>query len=357
MSRNKKQTHGKIFNKLCEKAKESDRYQESIAQSRWLKTDGQKNSDCIIYSKIDYTFPISHHVICSLIAFREEKYFVISGVSIDDSIYDFEMFKEPSEDIFDGLVTVVLAELPIPLNNEFSSDEIALNILSDSKELLDDYKGHLTTDIQKCFVPFTMFDITDSRFSIYQIAGIMLCKQTTKLLPFDEITIEKFEDIFNINNNSLPFENLVYALYSVSWKHSFLETYRGIENLYPVFAIKDASKNLYDNLIENGLNENQINLFNFYRLIIENLGYKEKEMDTLNKIICFTGLNDIFDGNVKEKLGLSTKDHEIIYKVRCAIVHFSIFKKEVDFNKLDDSDWNNLIKGMLQIIESMYKII
>lgn len=144
----------------------------------------------------------------------------------------------------------------------------------------------------------------------------------------------------------------MYGLHSISWKHKFIEIYRCIENLYPIFAIKQ----LYDDL---NIDKSKTNITNFYQRINDELGWNRKERDSLEKIVA-TVNNDLIKNyflKAKPPKYKETDIHNFLYDTRNSIVHFCVIETKVivDIKELKEEHWNNIILGMLEIVSEIYK--
>lgn len=357
MDRRLDKANKKIFERLIEKA----RGVKSDGKTRWI-VSGSTDEDTIETTKnyikrtkIIDSFLISRHIVCSILEFENKRYFSISGVKIQSNILDSSLIE--TDEV--GLMLVILSDSQIALEYTHDDFYIEQNILANYNEDSSEYSGHLYSEIKQCFVPIKVFDISGLDFkpnqTIHKLAGTVLCCQDNDFLePFSPETIEKFKDIFVGNNKYIPFDNLVYGLHSISWKHKFIEVYRCIESLYPAFAVKK----LYDDL---NFDKSHTNITDFYQKINNQLGWSRKERESLEKMVSVSmsknnSIQFYFSNGIPPKY-IKIKVYNFLYDTRNSIVHFcaiEIRDSYIDINEINNNHWNNIICGMLEIIRETY---
>jgi len=314
---------------------------------RYIKTDGEEKR-WLKELKVSQKQIILPNLRTVSINFDQKEYFVVVGW--DDS----ESFDEVLDPIFlnAGLVTALLFELEVPIRREVGpyeiADEIQYKYQTCDKE--QEYSGHDFSEVSKFFEPILAYQILEESplngDDIIQISGFYICENNKKLsLSFSPETIGIFERVFIEGPSSIPYENLLSSLTSVRWKHSFLDIYRCIEQLFPISRLYDLHQSL-------GIS---ISLLEFSAKIENSIGWRPKEDETLNKLFdeLPTEARKLFS-EVRYYLD-STKEGELgtwFYKIRNSIVHYRPATQQFE---LDDENCNKLIRGALLVIEYLYE--
>lgn len=291
-------------------------------QKQWLtKTEVRE----IFHHKLYYQ--ISPKVKAALLRYQDIDYFTITGLDTFDND-GFELpCLEPSEKPNGGLLSVIIAELGIPLNNNINALEIIDSILPQYEgEEGEKYQGHEIGKVKEYFLPIEVYKI-EKDFILYnltsetllpRLTGWRLCTQTQSLaLPFSKATLQFFKKIFLESALSIPYENLVQCCYSVSWQHAFLELYRCIERLYSICILAELYQDL--NL------EKVITLLEFEKKIEETLKWHHNEEMSLKIIFANLPKASIEPLDKVKKLnpktgGMTTPNW--FYAIRNNIVHF-----------------------------------
>lgn len=277
--------------------------------------------------------------------FDSNKYFVAMGWHTQEISEEVIQFLEPNA----GIVTALLYELKIPVNQNASPYDIVNEIFYESDHQSIKYNFSL---VAKFFEPISIYQIQDNspfvnqdNMDIIRLSGFYALKNRQLIsLDFSELTLTRFEKLFIEGSQNIPYENLLLSLVSVYWKYAFLDVYRCIERLFCISALEDFHKNLKlgDSLLK-------------FSADIENyIGWRPKENEALNKLIenspekaiqLFQEVKIFIDGQKEGKYG------ELMYRVRNSIVHFRPANEEI---KLDDENWDKLINSSLLIIDYWY---
>ncbi|WP_377481078.1 MAG: hypothetical protein P2A85_13940 [Microcoleus anatoxicus] len=239
--------------------------------------------------------------------------------------------------------------MKIPLSHKVSAYEIAEEILYESENSTIEYNFSL---IANCFEPFSVYRIQeDSAFlkkddiDLIRISGFYALKNSQLIaLNFSCKTLDKFEKVFFEGSESIPYENLLFSLVSVSWKYSFLDIYRCIERLFCISYLDVFHKELKitDSLLK------------FSADVEKYIGWKPKENEAVNKLVddspeealqLVREIKTLLDGTEEGKCG------DFIYKIRNSIVHFRPATQSIN---LDDKKWDMLIRASLYIVEYWY---
>ncbi|MFB2893415.1 hypothetical protein ACE1CI_10920 [Aerosakkonemataceae cyanobacterium BLCC-F50] len=278
--------------------------------------------------------------------FNTQKYFVAVGWQSKEIVDSDKVlqFVEPNA----GIVTALLFELKIPLSRKASPLEITNIMVYGSDNEVIKYEF---SEIIHFFEPFSVYRIQEdypfieNDIDLIRLSGFYTLKNSQLItLNFSGETLDKFEQIFFEGAKTIPYENLLFSLFSVSWKYSFLDIYRCIERLFSISFLEDFHKKL------------QITdpLLKFSADVETYIGWKPKENEAVNKIIdgspeeahcLLQEIKRCIDGTGEGKCG------ELVYKIRNSIVHFRPATQCMD---LDDKNWDILIRASLYIVEHWY---
>lgn len=278
--------------------------------------------------------------------FESKKYFVTVGwYNRDFSDEIIELIETNA-----GIFTAIISELKVPIIHQTNPYEIVEEIFYPSDETIIKYNYSL---IAKFFEPISIYQIIEESpspfinegdINLIRLSGFYILKNRQLIcLKFFPLTLSKFEKIFVEGAKNLPYENLLFSLVSISWRHSFLDIYRCIERLFCISFLEEFHKNLK---IELSLLKLSSDLENY-------LNWKPKENEALSKIINNSPQDAI--NLLKEiKLFIDGKEEncsDIIYKLRNSIVHFRPATEEI---KLDEANWDKLIYSCLLVIDHWY---
>ncbi|MEQ9235258.1 hypothetical protein [Coleofasciculus sp. E2-BRE-01] len=335
-----------IFDLLIKYVKKSDISTSIEENKRYIKTDCREK-EWLKQLKIVENQPILPKLKTASIKFDKIEYFVVVGW--DDSV-DFEEEIINPISLNAGLFTALIFDLQVSIRRKVSAYEIVEKILYPIEVGESTYSGHDFNEISDFFEPIYIYEIPEeSPFKdkgIQRISGFYISKNIHQLaLPFSNDTMKIFGKIFIEGSESIPYENLLLSLTSVSWKYSFLDVYRCIERIFSIFQLDELCQNL----------SISIPLVKLSAEIENSLGWKPNEEDTLNKILddspeetieIFKEVKQVIDNTSKGKVGT------FFYKIRNSIVHYRPATQE---SKLDYENWDKLIRGSLLVIMYWYE--
>ncbi len=278
--------------------------------------------------------------------FEQQDYFVVIGwfesVEFEEIIINFSLNA--------GIVTAMLFELKLPVRQDANVYEILDEILCQNQD--SQYSGHDYNDVIKYFDKIQIYKISeDSPFKkeqLEKISGFYIIKNNHNLsLKFSKETLDIFEKIFLEGSDNIPYENLLLSLNSTSWKYSFLDIYRCIEQMFSIAKLDELCKN----------NSISIPLIHFSNEMEKILGWKAKEEDSLANIIDNSSpeAKRLFS-EVKTSLGGSEdeKIEKFVYKIRNSIVHYRPATQKIALSELDSENWDKLIRGALLVVMNLH---
>jgi hypothetical protein len=277
--------------------------------------------------------------------FDSNKYFVAFGLPNQEISEDVLQ----SVELNAGIVTALLSELKISLNQKASPYDIANEIFYESQKKIIEYDFSV---IAKFYEPFSVYliqknspFISQDDINFLRLSGFYTLKTSQLVaLNFSPETREQFEKIFFEGSTNIPYENLLLSLVSVSWKYSFLEIYRCIERLFSISFLENFHQRFR---IPDSLR-------NFSSELESYIGWKPKENEAINKLIddspegaseLLREIKKFLEGTEEGKCG------DLIYKIRNSIVHFRLATQSIE---LDDKHWDMLIRASLYIVEHWY---
>ncbi|MEA5576156.1 hypothetical protein [Anabaena sp. UHCC 0451] len=197
--------------------------------------------------------------------------------------------------------------------------------------------------LKDCFPTISLYKIID-RFTqkekLEQITGIALTESESYcLLPYSAEVLQEFTDTFETGNQYIPFENILASYVASDFKFAYLDLYRCIEGLQPLYFLKD----FYDKL---ALNNKSVQ--DFYIDFYETTKLEPKLEDSLKKLL----------ESIKINYKYADKQHYspslYLYKLRNQIVHLRP-KQTNDLIPKSIADWNFLMLDMLTIVQELYK--
>jgi|JI91814CRNA_FD_contig_121_158024_length_7073_multi_2_in_0_out_0_3 hypothetical protein len=346
MSRNMIKANLSIFSALITFVEKSKISEAILPGKRFIKTNEEekrwlKELNCLKQQ------PILPNLITASIEFDSQEYFVVIGWEKNDVVTFAEQEVITPIELNAGIVTALLFELKVAIRPKvkpyYILDEVLYPIQSD-------YSGHEFEVVSDCFEPLLVYQIVDNSplkgEKIERLSGFYLSKNCEKLfLKFSQDTLLVYEKLFLEASESVPYENLVLSLTSVYWKYSFLDVYRCIERIFSISRLDELCQKL--NIV--------IPLLQLSAEMENSLGWKPKEDETLNKLIegspeearqLFREVKKAIYSQEEGSLG------EFFYKIRNSIVHYRPANQEF---KLDDENWDKLIRGALLVILYWYQ--
>ncbi len=347
MSRNMINTNKRLFDRL---KKELPEYVTGLQLDshvvRYLDTNDLEEN-VLKYSKIIFKIPIFRNKSIYCVKYGGYNYIVIpEKLSISNPFSTYVLdngFNNVSYNENAGLLTLLWSE-DYPLK-EFDRYELVQNIFGKT--------GIFTvSDLQPFFADMDVWrlnkNITISESLFYSLYISYLCN--TKIpfhLNFSENTINHIYELCENETAQLLGENLYMCLTSTHWKHSFLELYRCLENLFYFPYIR----NLY-NFYGKKVSINKISE-SFEKI----LGWHPKEEDALTYLIGGLKSKGYFDDFINTIEPITESDKDIdksrilarrIYKVRNKIAHWS--KQSL----YDANTWDTIIKYTCELIDDIY---
>lgn len=300
-------------------------------------------------AEISFKVPCHNNEFIYCVKFANE-YFIILPQNYDEDISfsSYILDNQNSDGYYkynSGLLTLLWAEeLPI-----IEDDNIGYNLINFIFGKDGEYNFK---EIQPYFPKVDVWRI-DNKFVVndellYSIYISYLCNSEFKFyLDFSEDTLESFFELCDDDTGKILGENIYSAITSTHWRHSFLELYRCLENLYFFPTLRELDK-LFSGKVE------CTKIFESFDII----SWKPKEEDAICDLIKTASLRAYLE-NFKTALDVvqlnDTADEtnilaRKIYKLRNSIVHWRFYQKPI-FSNLD---WNNIIKYMCELILDIY---
>jgi hypothetical protein len=253
------------------------------------------------------------------------------------------------ETINSGAWTVIIDELDLPLKKDIDISKLKELLESEwdtnpqgfkvvnFEEEINDFR------LKDCFTSISLYKII-SRFTLKeqlnQITGIALTENSSYcLLPYSSEVLQEFKNTFENGDKNIPFENILASYVASDFKFAYLDLYRCIEGLQPLYFLKD----FYDKLALKGKS-----VQDFYSDFYETTKLEPKLEDSLKKLLESININ--YQYTDKQKYSCNS----YLYKLRNQIVHLrpqqtnDLVPKSID-------DWNLLILDMLRIVQELYK--
>lgn len=343
--RNMISANKRVFSFLLSRIREAPIAVEELNQVRYIKTD-DADKDWLRTLSIDESLSVLPKLKTAVFTFDVKKYFVIIGW------YDAENSEDlfTSVDINAGMATALISDLNIPLRSRVDPLEIVNEILPAYRGK-DEYEGHDFETVTNFFDGFHVFEINENAAlpggDIYRLTGSFICQNKEKLpLPFSDGTLSGFEKVFFEGAVKIPYEFILMSLNAVQWKHSFLDLYRCVEQLFFVSALDDFHKKL----------STEMSLIDFCVEMEDVTGWRPKEEESLAKLL--TDTPEYAMKLLEEVKTASTANAEAniakwFYKLRNSIVHF---RPTLNTVVLDDASWDKLIRACLSIIYYHYDV-
>jgi hypothetical protein len=245
-----------------------------------------------------------------------------------------------------GAWVAIVDELDLPLKQDIDKIVFVLkDFLGSSWDLDNEERKKIIFDqyvndyrLTDFFPDIFLYKII-SKFTrpeeLHQILGLVLVKGTNcRLLPYSEDVTKQFEEIFDNGNKNIPFDNLLASYVASDFKFAYLDIYRCIERLQPLYYFKDFYKTL---------SLNDTSLLKFCEDFYLNTKLEPSLSNSLEKL--FKSINE--DDN-----SYSIKSQHF-YKIRNQIVHLRPNQTN-DLITKKDSEWNELILNILTIVKELY---
>ncbi|WP_242027409.1 hypothetical protein [Sphaerospermopsis sp. FACHB-1094] len=294
------------------------------------------------YLKIDNKIRLFPNFYSSWINYENENYLVLVNHKFLSHIPYFLQ----EENINAGAWVGIVDELELPL---IGDTDILQEILESDWEInprgfkqvqFDTVVGNYS--LKDCFSNISLYKII-GRFTqkeeLNQITGISLTESRNYcLLPYSPEVLQEFKNTFENGSKYIPFENILASYVASDFKFAYLDLYRCIEGLQPLYFLKD----FYDKL---ALNNKSIQ--DFYIDFYETTKLEPKLEDSFKKLL------DSININYKYADKQNYSPDKYLYRLRNQIVHLrpqqtnDLIPKSIDC-------WNLLMLDMLTIIQNLY---
>lgn len=272
------------------------------------------------------------------IIYENEDYLVL--VNHNEEEFHIPDFLDNTTDINSGCWIAIIDDLDISLKKNIDIsrlvDVFGYSWKTNSKgfkeikfdESVDGFK------FKDFFPDITLYKII-SKFTqkeeLSQILGsILVTGNTYRLLPYTQSVIQEFKNIFDNGNKNIPFDNLLASYVASEFKFAYLDLYRCMERLQPLYFFSRFYKQL---------SLNNKSLLEFCEEFYDTTKLSpslEKSLEALLKSLP-EGIN-------------ATKD---LYQIRNHIVHL---RPNQSNNLIPHGiqEWNELILNILTIVKELY---
>ena len=275
------------------------------------------------------------------IVYENENYLVL--VNHNDDKFRIPNFLDNTTDINSGCWAAIISDLDLSLKKNIDTSRLE-EVFGCGWETND--KGFKAIKFDesvdgfkfKDFFPdITLYKII-SRFTqkeeLSQIIGsILVTGDAYRLLPYTQSVIQKFKCIFDDGSKNIPFDNLLASYVASEFKFAYLDLYRCMERLQPLYFLSGFYKKL---------SLNNKSLLEFCEEFYDTTKLSpslEKSLEELLKSLLPVGIN-------------ANKD---LYKIRNQIVHLRPNQSN-DLIPHGIQEWNELILNMLIIVKELYHI-
>ncbi|MBD2692220.1 hypothetical protein [Anabaena catenula] len=226
------------------------------------------------------------------------------------------------------------------LDNEWKTEKTRNGEEFKSVNIEEEINGYTLKDFFPRIALYKIIDRFTQKEELNQITGIALTESNSYcLLPYSTEVLQEFKNTFENGNKYIPFENILASYVASDFKFAYLDLYRCIEALQPLYFLKA----FYDQLALTGKS-----LQNFYSDFYETTKLEPKLEDSLNKLLGSISINYQY----AKKHNINSGSY--LYKLRNQIVHLRPNQKNDLLPKSID-DWNLLIFDMLTIVQELYK--
>ena len=276
------------------------------------------------------------------IVYENEDYLVL--VNHNDDKFRIPNFLDNTTDINSGCWACIISDLDISLKKNIDISRLeevfgfAWNTNSRGfKEIRFDESVDGSVDgfkFKDFFPDITLYKIIakfTQKEELSQIIGSILVNgDTYRLLPYTQNVIQKFKDIFDNGSKNIPFENLLASYVASEFKFAYLDLYRCMERLQPLYFFSGFYKQL-------SLNNKSL------------LEFCEEFYNT-------TKLNPSLENSLEillDSLPTKINTNKNLYKIRNQIVHLRPNQSN-DLIPSGIQEWNELILNVLTIIQELY---
>lgn len=331
-----------------------EKIQDVIDKKESYTIDGDPTCiDWLKFLKIDNKIRLFPDFYSAWLTYENDNYLVLVNHKFrffPISIFSFLQEETPNS----GAWVVIIDELDLSMKKD-TDISILDEILDNEWKIEESKKGEKFNavnieeeingvSLKDCFPSIALYKI-NSRFTqkeeLSQITGIALTTSNTYcLLPYTNFVLQEFKKTFENGNKYIPFENILASYVASDFKFAYLDLYRCIERLQPLYFFKP----FYDKLALTGTS-----LEDFYNDFYENTKLEPKFEDSLNNLIKSLSINYKY-ADKQRKYSASS----YLYRLRNQIVHLRPNQKN-DLLPKSIQEWNLLILDMLTIVQELYK--
>lgn len=349
MSRNRKEMSGYIFNGIHSAATAYDSSYQSDDKIRWIKA--KDPDDLNLMSDADVrVLSLSARAFTVSITDGEDKYFCFCGLDIPSCIPT----NLEEVDVTPGLFACVV--FCSKLGSSTTSSQ-AKNVLQQQYLHQEGYEGHDLSEIIALYPSLYFLKEKEKNKTPYlnnleRVTGAFIaCGYNTHPLEIKSNVITRILTIFEAGEETIPYKLPLQGLLSYNWPSLYLELYRCLEQLYSVLKLKS----LVQKIPYTGA------LAELAYLLEDELAWRPKEQDALASILAHTSENS--RQNILSAFGINTstitdysssKCAQYVYKLRNAQVHF---RPAMKASELPDSQWNDIVLAMCDIVDEVYKAL
>ncbi len=254
-----------------------------------------------------------------------------------------------------GLITLLFSQEKFPISNRDIRYELMEKVFSREGKAEGAFEAN---ELTQFFSDFSIWELDidlnitpNTLLALY--AGFLIEQKKNFNLNFYSDTLLNLKLLIEELPIDLIGGNLLRAIVSMEWKHSFLELYQCIEYLYPIPYLICLSNNLGDPIHFKKLFQNteiDLNWRPREDQALEKLIKEIEEKDSVSQMVtCIKSVFKITDTIQKDnEIPLISKH---IYQTRNSIAHF---RSALKINIKNDSDWNDIIETLIGIIYDLY---
>jgi hypothetical protein len=252
-----------------------------------------------------------------------------------------EFLEQLEEEINPGAWVAIVNELDLPVKRDIDSELEEILDFDDWELGKNDCRKINFSQVvgryslKECFFDVSLFKIVSAftkKDDLSRIIGSILAKGDNYcLLPYSDNIIKKFEEIFENGNKYIPFDNLLASYVASDFKFAYLDLYRCIERLLPLYFFKE----FYDTLSL----KDEKSLLDFCKDFYQTTKLEPSVGKSLNLLL----------GSIEVK----QIDDFALDKVRNEIVHLRPNQTNDSIPK-NIEKWNDLIFNVLSIVEELY---
>lgn len=346
MSRNRIDMSSALFGRLTDFAAQLDDPVINPEAGRWIRNGDA--ADLRLMSNAEFDVRILTRQI-RLVRIEHEGvlYFCTFGLPEADEI-------PPNLESVDATPGVfALAVLEAQVRPPTSVTAAAIKQILD-EQFIDNgggYEGHELADIEPLFPPLCVYRATgaaDYHSLTDRVLGSILVRTYFDgPISLEPETVKVLTRVFEADSPLIPYRNLVQGVLSISWENLFLETYRCVEQLYGMkrFGMLKAQLNFAASPRE------------LAKVIEDQLSWRPKESEAFVGLASLCG--EALVSAVCAGLAVQADTHnkrysrmaEELYSLRNMIVHYRPAHEVV---QKSDSDWNVIVRGMLDMVAHLY---